>query len=106
MIASGDLEGYRSQARATMTFDVQDRLGEIAVPVTIIHGELDAVASISSTIRSCAPLARMGLVLTVRKCLTSRPQGRRPATRQADTRSQTKISVSPGAITLAAPRLP
>jgi 3-oxoadipate enol-lactonase len=43
MIAGGDLAGYRSQARATMTFDARHRLGEIAVPVTIIHGELDAV---------------------------------------------------------------
>jgi 3-oxoadipate enol-lactonase len=42
MIAGGDLEGYRSQA--TLTFDVRHRLGEIAVPTTIIHGELDAVA--------------------------------------------------------------
>jgi 3-oxoadipate enol-lactonase len=42
MIADGDLDGYRSQARATLTFDVRDRLGEITVPATIIHGELDA----------------------------------------------------------------
>ena len=44
MIASGDLEGYRSQARVTLTFDIRHRLGEIAVPTTIIHGELDATA--------------------------------------------------------------
>lgn len=42
MIARGDPEGYRQQARATLTFDVRDRLGEITVPTTIIHGELDA----------------------------------------------------------------
>jgi 3-oxoadipate enol-lactonase len=42
MIAGGDLEGYRSQARATLAFDVRHRLGEIAVPATIIHGGLDA----------------------------------------------------------------
>jgi 3-oxoadipate enol-lactonase len=44
MIAGGDLEGYRTQARATMTFDVRHRLAEITVPATIIHGELDATA--------------------------------------------------------------
>ena len=44
MIAGGDLEGYRSQARATMTFDIRHRLGETATPATIIHGELDATA--------------------------------------------------------------
>jgi pimeloyl-ACP methyl ester carboxylesterase len=44
MIAGSDLEDYRSQARATLTFDVRHRLGEIAMPATIIHGELDAVA--------------------------------------------------------------
>jgi 3-oxoadipate enol-lactonase len=44
MIAGGDLEGYRRQARATLTFDVRNRLGEIAVPTTIIHGELDATS--------------------------------------------------------------
>jgi 3-oxoadipate enol-lactonase len=44
MIAGGDLEGYRNQARATLTFDVRHRLREISVPTTIIHGELDATA--------------------------------------------------------------
>jgi 3-oxoadipate enol-lactonase len=44
MIAGGDLEGYPSQARAALTFDIRHLLGEIAVPATIIHGELDAVA--------------------------------------------------------------
>ena len=43
MIASGDIDGYRSQARATLArFDVRGRLGEITVPATVIHGELDA----------------------------------------------------------------
>jgi pimeloyl-ACP methyl ester carboxylesterase len=42
MIAGGDLEGYRAQARATLTFSAWDRLADLAVPVTIIHGELDA----------------------------------------------------------------
>ena len=48
MIAGGDLEGYRSQARATLAFDVRGRLGEIAVPATIIHGQLDATAPAAS----------------------------------------------------------
>ena len=42
MIASGDIDGYRNQARATLTFDVRHRLGEIDVATTIIHGERDA----------------------------------------------------------------
>ena len=42
MIASGDLDGYRAQAHATLEFDVRDRLREIKVPTTVIHGEKDA----------------------------------------------------------------
>jgi 3-oxoadipate enol-lactonase / 4-carboxymuconolactone decarboxylase len=39
---AADLEGYRRQGRATLGFDVRERLGEIAVPTTVIHGERDA----------------------------------------------------------------
>lgn len=42
MIAGGDKAGYLSLSEATFAFDVRDRLGEIAVPTTIIHGEDDA----------------------------------------------------------------
>lgn len=42
MIAGGDKAGYLSLSEATVAFDVRDRLGEIAVPTTIIHGEDDA----------------------------------------------------------------
>ena len=48
MIASGDKEGYESQAQATlMGFDVRSRLKEIHVPTTIIHGEKDATVPVA-----------------------------------------------------------
>ena len=47
MIASGDKEGYESAAQTTLNFDVHSRLGEIAVPTTIIHGEKDATVPVA-----------------------------------------------------------
>jgi 3-oxoadipate enol-lactonase len=48
MIASGDKEGYESEAQATLVnFDVRSRLGEIAVPTTIIHSEKDATVPVA-----------------------------------------------------------
>ena len=48
MIASGDKEGYASQAQATlMGFDVRSRLKEIQVPTTIIHGDKDATVPVA-----------------------------------------------------------
>ena len=47
MIAGGDKEGYESEARTTLTFDVRPRLKEIAVPTTIIHGEKDATVPVA-----------------------------------------------------------
>lgn len=41
MLADGQLDGYRSQARATLLFDFTGRLGEIGAPTTIIHGAED-----------------------------------------------------------------
>jgi len=41
MVASGDKEGYQSEAQATLYFNVRDRLKEIKVPTTVIHGEQD-----------------------------------------------------------------
>jgi 3-oxoadipate enol-lactonase len=41
MIAAGEIEGYRSQARATLHFDLARRLGEITVPATVLHGSED-----------------------------------------------------------------
>jgi pimeloyl-ACP methyl ester carboxylesterase len=47
MIAGGDKAGYESLAEATFAFDVRDRLDEIAVPTTIIHGENDATVPVA-----------------------------------------------------------
>ena len=47
MIASGDKEGYESEAQTTLHFDVRSRLGEIAVPTTVIHGEKDATVPVA-----------------------------------------------------------
>lgn len=48
MIASGDKEGYASQAQATLTgFDVRSRLKEIQAPTTIIHGDKDATVPVA-----------------------------------------------------------
>lgn len=47
MIAGGDKEGYESQATTTFAFDVRGRLGEIAVPTTIIHGDQDATVPVT-----------------------------------------------------------
>ena len=47
MIAGGDKEGYECAAQATLNFDVRSRLGEIAVPTTIIHGEKDATVPVA-----------------------------------------------------------
>jgi 3-oxoadipate enol-lactonase len=47
MIASGDKEGYESEAQTTLYFDVRPRLKEIAVPTTIIHGEKDATVPVA-----------------------------------------------------------
>jgi 3-oxoadipate enol-lactonase len=44
LIASGDIDGYRSQARATLQFSITDRLGEITVPTTVLHGGEDRTA--------------------------------------------------------------
>ncbi|MGA9360291.1 MAG: alpha/beta hydrolase [Mycobacterium sp.] len=47
MIASGDKEGYKNEAQPTLHFDVRSRLGEIDVPMTIIHGEKDATVPVA-----------------------------------------------------------
>ncbi|HTY31775.1 alpha/beta hydrolase [Mycobacterium sp.] len=47
MIAGGDKEGYQSQAETTFAFDVRGRLGEIAAPTTIIHGDKDATVPVA-----------------------------------------------------------
>jgi 3-oxoadipate enol-lactonase len=47
MIAGGDKEGYESEAEATFAFNVSSRLGEIAVPTTIIHGDEDATVPVA-----------------------------------------------------------
>ena len=47
MIAGGDKEGYESEAAATFGFNVRSRLGEIAVPTTIIHGDKDATVPVA-----------------------------------------------------------
>ncbi len=47
MIASGDKEGYESEAEATFAFNVHSRLNEIAVPTTIIHGDKDATVPVA-----------------------------------------------------------
>ena len=39
MVASGDKDGYQSEAQTTLYFNVRDRLKEIKVPTTVIHGE-------------------------------------------------------------------
>lgn len=41
MLAHGQLDGYRGQARPTLLFRFTGRLGEIGVPTTIIHGTED-----------------------------------------------------------------
>jgi pimeloyl-ACP methyl ester carboxylesterase len=41
MVAGGDKEGYQSEAQSTLYFNVRDRLKEIKVPTTVIHGEQD-----------------------------------------------------------------
>jgi 3-oxoadipate enol-lactonase len=41
MVASCDKEGYQSAAETTLYFNVHDRLNEIKVPTTVIHGEQD-----------------------------------------------------------------
>lgn len=64
MIASGDIDGYQSQAHATLSFDVRDRLGEIAIPTTVIHGELDATvpAAAASLIAGAIAGAQLRIV--------------------------------------------
>ena len=47
MIAGGDKQGYLRQATTTFAFDVRDRLDEITVPTTIIHGEKDATVPVA-----------------------------------------------------------
>jgi 3-oxoadipate enol-lactonase/4-carboxymuconolactone decarboxylase len=47
MIAGGDKEGYESEAETTFAFNVRSRLGEIAVPATIIHGGNDATVPVA-----------------------------------------------------------
>ena len=47
MIAGGDKEGYESEAETTFAFDVSDRLQEITVPATVIHGEKDATVPVA-----------------------------------------------------------
>jgi 3-oxoadipate enol-lactonase / 4-carboxymuconolactone decarboxylase len=47
MIAGGDKEGYESEAETTFAFNVHSRLGEIAVPATIIHGDKDATVPVA-----------------------------------------------------------
>lgn len=41
MLSQGDIDGYRSQARTTLTFDVTDRLADISTPTTVLHGTQD-----------------------------------------------------------------
>ena len=47
MIAGGDKEGYESEAATTFAFNVRSRLGEIAVPTTIIHGDKEATVPVA-----------------------------------------------------------
>ena len=47
MIASGDKEGYQSEAQTTLQFNVRDRLPEITVPTTVIHGDQDATVPVA-----------------------------------------------------------
>jgi pimeloyl-ACP methyl ester carboxylesterase len=47
MIAGGDKEGYESEAATTFAFNVRSRLGEIAVPTTIVHGDKDATVPVA-----------------------------------------------------------
>jgi pimeloyl-ACP methyl ester carboxylesterase len=47
MIASGDKEGYQSEAQTTLHFNVRDRLHEITVPTTVIHGDHDATVPVA-----------------------------------------------------------
>jgi pimeloyl-ACP methyl ester carboxylesterase len=47
MIASGDKEGYQSEAQTTLHFNVRDRLHEITVPTTVIHGDQDATVPVA-----------------------------------------------------------
>jgi 3-oxoadipate enol-lactonase len=48
MIAGGDKQGYQSEAQATLYFDVRDRLSEIAVPTTVIHGDQDKTVPVAA----------------------------------------------------------
>lgn len=41
MITSGQIDGYRSQARPTLRFDFTGRLGGISAPTTVLHGAED-----------------------------------------------------------------
>lgn len=47
MIADSDKEGDESEAETTFAFDAGDRLKEIAVPTTIIHGGNDATVPVA-----------------------------------------------------------
>jgi len=47
MVAGGDKEGYQSEAQTTLYFNVRDRLHQITVPTTVIHGEKDATVPVA-----------------------------------------------------------
>ena len=47
MIADSEKEGDESEAETTFAFDAGDRLKEIAVPTTIIHGGNDATVPVA-----------------------------------------------------------
>jgi 3-oxoadipate enol-lactonase len=64
MIASGDKEGYQSEAQTTLQFNVRDRLPEITVPTTVIHGDQDATVpvAVGKTLAETIPGATLRII--------------------------------------------
>lgn len=64
MIASGDKEGYESEAQTTLYFDIRPRPSEIGVPTTIIHGEKDATVpvAVGEAMAKVIPSASMHII--------------------------------------------
>jgi pimeloyl-ACP methyl ester carboxylesterase len=61
VIAGGDKVGYESAAEATFDFDVRDRLAEIVVPTTIIHGDHDATVPVARAAELASGIAGASL---------------------------------------------